>query len=204
MGMFDLDLSATFVGKGVQATPLTYAHQRVGQSVHSGDVRNRRGKCAEYIDIDIADALSRGFQYAVFDVRDFNVQAGGLSGKKSVFGFMEREKPEANYTWLPATVANAVKLTTTATGTVICIIDLETREYIWVDEDSENRTAHNPAQVQEMVARYASLPEFSVYHLLKLHVESRGKLVSKDKAEKHFLFEDFSSSYTESMKYLGV
>lgn len=205
-GTFDLDLNATFIGKNKTTAPhsLTFRDQRLGQSVHSGDVRHKKGKCAEYIDIHIENAKSLGYQYVIVDVRDYNHSIEGLSNKKSVFGFMAREVPEANSEWVPETVINSIKLESTAVGTLLCIIDLDTLEYIWVDEDTNNNTAFATGQVEELITMYATLPEFSVYDLLELHVLARGSAGSKDSAETLFTFGMFSTNYMEAMKYLGV
>jgi hypothetical protein len=95
-GSEDLDLSVTFVGEKVSEV-LSFSNLKVGKSVHSGDVRHRQGPCAEYIDIDIEDAINHGFKYVVIDVRNFN--CGSLSSVETSFGIMEREHPESNKTW---------------------------------------------------------------------------------------------------------
>ena len=203
-GDSDLDLSVTFIG-GKNVEVLSYMNLRVGNTVHSGDVRHRRGACAEYADIDIKDALSRGHKYAVIDVRNF--ESGGLKKVESCFGIMEREYPESNKSWLPETIMNAQSLESTSDNTLICIIDLETKEYIMLDIDSSG-TVYARGDVKntmKVVEQYAKLPKVSVYDLVLLHVEGRGKQVTLDSnVDTYFKYEDFCNSYEETGKLMGV
>lgn len=205
-GATDLDISGTFVKENKTTFVLNYSRQYIGNSLHSGDVRNRPGLCAEYIDIDIEDAKKRGYRYVVFDVRDYNWYQGssGMVGMDTRFGFEGRKFPLSNNTWLPSTSVNAMKITTSATGVIICIIDLNTLEYIWIDEDTAQRTAHNTNEVSEMIKQYATLPKVSVYDLLEMHVNARGKKSSEELATTHFLFKDFSESYVKTLELMGV
>ena len=203
-GEEDLDLSVTFVGdKGVEV--LSFSNLRVGKSVHSGDVRHRKGACAEYVDINISDAKQHGFKYAVIDVRNFNGR--GLDTLETAFGIMEREHPESNKTWLPETIVGCQNLESKSTNTLISIIDFETMEYIMLDIDSSGWvTARGDIKnTLKVIEQYSELPKFSVYDLILLHVESRGKLAKKDsKVDTHFKFEDFMTSYEKTGQLMGI
>lgn len=203
-GNEDLDLSATFVGgKSVQV--LSYSGLRVGKSCHSGDVRHRKGACAEYIDIDIKDAIKNGFKYVLIDVRNFNGR--GLNTVDTMFGMMEREFPESNKTWLPETINNCQSLTSTSTNTLIAILDLETKEYIMLDVDSDGTTyaRGDIKNTLKIIGQYAELPKVSVYDLILLHVEARGKQVTLDQnVDIFFKYEDFMNSYEETAKLMGI
>jgi hypothetical protein len=202
-GHEDLDLSVTFVGKK-SSEVLSFSNLRVGKSCHSGDVRHRRGACAEYIDIDMKDAISRGFQYAVLDVRNFNGR--GLNTVECMFGVMEREHPESNKTWLPETISNCQSLESESVNTLIAIIDLETKEYIMLDIDSSGITARGDVKnTLKVVEQYSKLPKVSVYDLVLLHVEARGKQVTLNhNVDTYFKAEDFMNSYEETGKLMGV
>ncbi len=203
-GSEDLDLSVTFVGEKVSEV-LSFSNLRVGNSCHSGDVRHRQGPCAEYIDIDIKDALSRGFKYGVIDVRNYN--GGTLSSLETSFGIMEREHPESNKTWLPETISNCQSLESESSNTLIAIIDFETKEYIMLDIDSSGFvTARSDFKnTLKVIQQYAELPKVSVYDLILLHVEGRGKQVTLDEnVDTHFKYEDFCYSYEETGKLMGV
>lgn len=207
-GNEDLDLSATFLKKnGNEIDICSYMKPRIETGIlHSGDVRHRKGNCAEYIDIDIEFAKRKGYQYAVFDVRNFN--GGTLESVKSTFGVMERKYPESNNTWLPETVTHAQSLASKSVSTLICIIDLENMEYIHLDIDNEYNTAIGGIKnTQKMINQYAKLPEFSVYDLIMMHVNSRGSLAkSKDdeSIDSTFNAKDYMYSYEEIGKLMGI
>lgn len=202
-GSEDLDLSATFVGEKSREV-LSFGNLRVGRSVHSGDVRHRQGPCAEYIDIDIEDALKRGFKYVVIDVRNFNGRT--LKSVESTFGIMEREFPESDETWLPETISGCQNLESESVNTLITIIDLETKEYIMLDVDSEGITASGDIKnTLKVIEEYSKLPKVSVYDLILLHVEGRGRQVTLDNnVDTYFKLEDFMTSYEETGKLMGV
>lgn len=205
-GTQDLDLSATFVGMGkVKFISWNNSHN-CEEGKFSGDIRHRQGPCAEYIDIDFKNALKNGYKYVVLDVRNFN--GGSLAQiKDCVFGWMEREYPLANEIFVPSTLVNTVKLSSSSTNTTVSIIDLETQEYIFLDMD-QNGTPISSVNLEEIlysINEYVDKPKFSVYHLIKLHVESRGEIVTnKEDADLILDFEKFSNNYIETLKYMGV
>lgn len=203
-GDYDPDLSVTFVGMGV-CKVLNFSSIRVGKSVHSGDIIKVKGDCAEYVDIHIADARSLGYRYALVDVRSYH--GGPLSDMNGVFGIMEREHPHANKTWLPETVVNCHALESTATTTLIAIIDLQEMEYIYLDIDSSGsvNAVHDVDNTLEIIRSYSELPKLSVAHLLAMHAEARGEITTnKEEATTVFNFEEFSHSYEKAGAYMGV
>lgn len=206
-GVEDLDLSATFVKtENDRPDVCSFSHVRIGDGIlHSGDVRYRKGDCAEYIDVDIEYAKEQGYRYVVFDVRDYEER--GLMHTKAKFGLMEREYPEANDIWLPDTVTRAQSLTSEAEGTLVGIIDLQTMEYIHLDVDSDGRTAFGSVkETQNIINIYAKPPKFSVYNLIMMHVEARGTVseVNDENVKTVFLAEDFMHSYEEIAKWMGI
>lgn len=203
-GFEDLDLSVTFIGDK-KSDVCSFSNLKVGKSIHSGDVRHRRGACAEYIDIDIKDALSRDYKYAVIDVRNFNGR--GLNTLETAFGIMEREHPESNNIWLPETISSCQSLESTSTNTLIAIIDLVTKEYIMLDIDSDGSvTASGDVKTTlKVIEQYTELPKVSVYDLVLLHVEGRGKQVTlESNVDTYFKIEDFMTSYETTGKLMGV
>jgi len=121
----DLDLSYLFIGDNKKET-LNFGHPRIGNSILSGDVRHRRGPCAEYVDVDIQNALSLGYRYILMDCRNYNGR--GLNTVKAYFGMMERKFTEASLIWYPETVTGCIELNSPSVTTVIAILDLKTRE----------------------------------------------------------------------------
>lgn len=205
-GEYDPDLSATFVGQGKVDT-LSYSGLKVGKSCHSGDIICRPGNNAEYVDIAVADAIERGYQYVVIDVRNF--RGGSLKVMNGVFGIMEREHPESNKHWLPETIKNCQQSNSTASVTMMSVLDLHTKEYIFLDIDSEGVTyaRGDRSNIMQAIEDYTKPPKFSVYDLALLHAEARGKKVTLDSKEEintMFKFDDFVHSYEQVGKLMGI
>lgn len=218
-GHEDLDLSATFLGMGLKTHVswntnynLVVRNLRTGKvmtdthvAVHSGDVRHRKGDCAEYIDIDIKNALRCGFRYVLVDVRNFNHRS--MKSVNPAFGYMEREHPEANTAWVPNTVAASWRLQSEAIACLAVMIDLETMEYIPLDIDSHSITATGDADaILTAMQMYMEPPKLSVRDLVMWHVAARGGEVVTETAEdeevQHFRFKDFAGSYIETLKLM--
>lgn len=219
-GHEDLDLSATFLGMGQKAHVawdqnynLVMQNACTGKvmpsmhvAVHSGDVRHRKGDCAEYIDIDIKNARRCGFRYVLVDVRNFNY--GSMKSVSPAFGYMEREHPEANTTWVPSTVAASWRLQSEAIACLAVMIDLDTMEYIPLDIDSNSITATGDADaILTAMQMYMEPPKLSVHDLVVWHVAARGGEAVTEAAEdeeiQYFRFEDFATSYIETLKLMA-
>lgn len=175
---------------------------------YSGDVTDRQGACAEYIDLNVSGLVKLGWKYAIIDIRDYRYskENGGIGGYKDcVFGVMEREFPEANNNWKPDTIKNASSITSNTAGCLVAGIDLETKEYFMIDMDIDGHVASQGMdKIFSAMMNCAIPPKFSVYDLLLMHVEARGRIVLQDspKLETSFLFEDFVHSYEKAAEYM--
>jgi len=206
-GNEDLDLHGFLLGSGNSAS---FGYNGIHSSsigCYSGDVRHRRGACAEYVDINIKKALAAGYKYFVMVVHNFTERP--LSTLKDcVVGTQERKVANANSHWLPDTITNCLKPTSEASFALIGAYDFETREYIHIDLDWGTFSGYvgkgDSKKLFKAIEPFIKLPVFSVYNLLQWHCEARGRLVSQETATTHYLYEDFGSSYVETMKFMGV
>jgi len=206
-GNQDIDLTATLIGSGKSARIGWNGGHNSAVGCYSGDVRHRRGACAEYIDIDLKAALSSGFKYVILDARNYNGRSFETV-KDCVAGYMEREHIKANEIFVPATISNCVRLSNENSTTLISVIDLTTQECIHLDIDQDGIpvASANFNQILEAIKPYCEAPKFSVYDLVLLHVDARnGNLVDvNEKADTYFSFNDFADSYIETLKLMGV
>ena len=209
-GTEDLDLSATLLGMGQRITVSWNGLYKLGSNeclvAHSGDVRHRKGDCAEYIDINIKELRKHSFRYVLVDVRNYN--CGSLKNLNPAFGYMEREHPEANRTWVPNTVSSSWRLQSEAKACIAVMIDLETMEYIPLDIDSNSITATGDTEsILTAMRMYMEPPKLSVHELVMWHAEARGAEVVEQAEEgeevTHFRFEDFAGSYIETLKLMA-
>lgn len=202
-----IDLSVVFVGENKHGGICDYRYQRTGDfAFHSGDSFARTGACAEYVDIVVDKAIAAGYRYALVQVHNYNNAAQLNEG--NYFGVMTREAPDKNRNWVPATIEEAYEMT--VVNIVNCgIIDLETMELIVVDEDAGGKGWLNVASVLNFkdVEEYVREPKFSVYDLLLMHAEARGRVVvldTKKEINTMFKFEDFVQSYEKVGEFMGV
>jgi hypothetical protein len=218
-GCEDLDLSATLLGMGDKTLISWNTNYKLVEyynygnrldeefvACHSGDIRHRKGDCAEYIDIDIKAARRRGTRYVIIDVRNF--EGRSMKSLNPAFGYMEREHPESNCNWIPNTVAASWRLQSEAKACIAVMIDLETMEYIPLDIDSNSITATGDTESLLTAMRmYMEPPKLSVHDLVMWHAEARGAEVVEQAEEgeevTHFRFDDFAGSYIETLKLMA-
>lgn len=208
-GTEDLDLSVGFFTNNLKnAGHISYTDLKNEDlnCCHSGDIRQRQGKCAEYVDIDIEKCLSNGVRYALVQVHNFQSRPMHTMDE-CVFGTMEREFPESNMTFLPKSISNAMGLSNEGSTVCICILDLKEREYIWTDLELESRYLANiestSNESSQILIDLIQSSKLSVYDLFELHAESRGKIVKdKKKAKTKFEYDDYITSYDKIATYM--
>jgi len=202
----DIDLTATYIGESGIDHVGWNGKKNDAIGCYSGDIRHRQGACAEYIDINVKRSLDLGYKWVIIDARNYN--GGSLAEiTDCVFGYMERSQPKANQIFVPSTLANTVRLQSSSSTTIVAVIDLETLEYIFLDIDQGGFpvASANFQNMQKAIAPYVELPKFSVYDLLSIHANSRGSLAKDEKsADLSLKFTDFSESYVEILKWMGV
>lgn len=203
----DIDLSATFVGMGVSDVISWNGNHRTDYGAHSGDIRHVRGACAEYVDFDVSACLRRGFKYVIIDARNFNGE-GFDTLNECVFGWMEREFPQANEIFKPNTLVNSIRLQSESANILVAVIDVETREYIFLDLDQDGLPVASIAKgnILEAIKPYCEPPRFSVYDLLFMHAEARAEEIVADKTQADLVFDyqSFAKNYIETLKFMGV
>lgn len=209
-GREDIDLSATFFDEGfVQLGHISYTNLKAESfgACHSGDIRHRRGSCAEYIDIDIEKARAQGARYVTLHVYNFNGRSLE-SMAECRFGLMERKYPDSNEIFEPRTVSNAVGLTNQSSSVLLCAIDLDDKSYLWLDTEMDRAMAYVENtfnQTSEMLSAILDSNRLSVYDLLELHAGVRGTQVDNpEEADVRFGWEDFVSDYTKAAQFMTV
>lgn len=200
-----IDLSAVLYGMGKSAICSWSGQKPLDNAIlHSGDSWMRKGDCAEYVDLNVAELLKLGFRYVLIQLNNYNCAPELV--ENNYFGVMERDEPRATKKWLPKTISNCAQIR--VENKVNCaIIDLESRTYTMVDEDlGKDGMIHN-ASVRDLdeLRAYFEPPRFSVYDLISMHVKARGSQVfTKDEATTVIEVEPFQDSYVETLKWLGV
>ena len=74
-----------------------------------------------------------------------------------------------------------------------------------IDSNGTTYASGDVKNTLKVIEDYAKLPKVSVYDLILLHVEGRGKQVTlDDNVDTYFKYEDFCNSYEETGKLMGV
>ena len=213
-GTQDIDLHGFLIGKEVQSMGYNGGQEvRLRENnkliaAYSGDVRHRRGACAEYIDLDIAEVTRLEMKYYVQIAHNFENEP--FSKLKECFtGYMTTESPEKNNTWVPSNVQNCFSLTTEANYCLVGIFDLITREYIHLDLDYGTDIQRmiggaDIAGVMNYIRQYCEPPKVSVYDLVRMHVEARGQSVGFEDSDVQFMSQDYVHSYDKTLLLMGV
>lgn len=206
-GNQDIDLTCTFIGMGKTAhIGWNGNHNSEQLGCYSGDIRHKQGACAEYVDIKLNSALKAGYKFAIIDARNYNGRSFETV-TDCVAGYLEREHAESNKIFVPATIANCTRLYNESSTTIVSMIDLETQEFIHLDIDQNGIpvASANFDALMDAVRPYMEAPKFSLYDLVLMHVEARGgEIVEAESAEASFKFDDYSYSYIETLKLMGV
>lgn len=173
-----------------------YVRNSTGTIIHSGDNTGNYTYNSEIVSVDMEKANAK------YLLATLNLFSGVINSDDLKVGFMERDDVFVSKSWKPDQVSHTMKFN--CVGKVnLFIIDVEKREWILVDELLDNKSVASKDELSRYLDRLSEKPNFSVYDLLKLHVENRGHLTEKIKTETtKFAFEDFSKDYTETLKWM--
>jgi hypothetical protein len=206
-GSEDLDLSVGLYDAALrQVGHVSFTGLKDLGCCHSGDIRHRRGACAEYVDIPVEAATTRGVRYAT--VHAYNYDGRPMhTVKDCVFGLMEREHAQANEIFVPRTISNCMGLANEGTSVVGCIIDLVEHHYIWADVESGHALAtleNTAGSTGEVLRALLHNTKMSVHELLSLHARARGSLVpAEGDADVKWRWEDFVTDYAAAGTYMN-
>lgn len=210
-GYIDIDLAGSFYDENFKELGQISFYQLSNRALgacHSGDVRHRKGDCAEYIDVPVGQAVAAGVRYVMFTAYNYN-GSSLASVPGATFGVMEREHPNSNEIFDSKTVTNTSKLTTPTSCSSPVVFDLQTREWIWLDiaRDTGGVPAlyADPAALTQLKAMLNGC-KLSVADLLMMHVEARGgELVdTAEEADVAFKGSDFVTNYTKLAPYIAL
>lgn len=208
-GVFDQDLNdlghISFYSIVLRDVEQSFVEGSNVLGCHSGDIRYVVGSCAEYIDINLDVAMKAGIKYVLFSLYNYN--SGSIASiPETTFGIMEREHPNSNEIFEPRTVTSAVKMTQQSNSTLPLLLDLDKREWVWVDIEREIGgipTMASGGSLKRTIQSFLTLDQkLSVYDLLCMHAAQRGTLVSAEEADVKLTYEDLTS-YTQLAKYMA-
>lgn len=218
-GNMDLDLYCTLIDSDIEKTFNIGWNTNLTSSfsVHSGDVRNKQGHCAEFIDLNIEETLKQGWRYACLDVHDYeglgflNIdnKSGICIGEGLAKSIVTDWRPEKN-------IIQAFKLNTTGNSVLSMIIDLEQRKAYMVDEDLSGIPvgSYQSTQKKFLIKEILQEPILGVKKLLEVNSLARGaKVISENQfkeienpiIEDYIIYrkEDFLNDYSLVSKLIS-
>ena len=209
----DLDLHAYFVDSECTKTANIGWNSKLVSSygVHSGDVLNREGNCAEYVDIDLKSAVSNGFRYVIMDV--YNYKGRGFDTLPCWLGYCFRNSIEGgDKKWSPDRVELMHPITTKGYKTAAMLVDMVDYSVTILDVDLNGlpvNTVGEPEQFQLNLLKFFTCPiSFSIYDILQQYYISRGAEVIDYLTDEIDLVEkitkdDLIKDYTRILEIIG-
>lgn len=182
-------------------------------AVHSGDVLDRPGKCAEYVDVDLDACREAGFKYVVMDV--CNYKGRGMDTLPVWLGYSNRTSIQGgNKFWHPEDVDLTIPVTSKTDSVAAMMVDIENREMILLDCETSGLPVNNAGQygLQKAIVNFFSKPEkYTSFDIMKRHYISRGATVveilpeegSEIEIKEKVLFEDISKDYVKILDIIG-
>jgi hypothetical protein len=189
----DLDLSISLYSNTGGVTHCSFGRTRPHPTVfHSGDViPNHTGNHAEYIDIKVDETP---FRYGLMTVRNF--RGGSLNNLGALAGFMLVEQSTRSRVWTPKLVEQSFAPNAACSNAALLLFDFKEKCYYMIDEDMNGIPVERGVGLLDYIKRLAEPPAISVYDLLKLHAEARGRhTIAEEDATTVWKLEDFNTSY---------
>lgn len=184
-GKSDLDLTCTLMdSKYSDAKTLSWNSSysiKDGKekiACFSGDVRHRKGLCAEYIDINIQKILAAGYRYVVMTVYDY--EGKGFDKNEAYIGALCVDSmSEGDTAWYPKDVKLGFSLKSQCTNVIAAVVDLQENKIYVADEDSNGiPVALSGSSFTEGVAKryieYGKNRLFNCFNLICMNANARG------------------------------
>lgn len=196
----DIDLSAVFLNDDFHDVGrVSYTNLRDSnmEAYHSGDITNAYNGASEFIDINIDKARQSNKQARYVSMNVLVYSGPSFQNHTTCYaGWMARSKPNSNEIYDPKTVENKIDITWNTRNCVPLLIDLETREVIWVDLPSGGRSFIN--NVERNMATITEIMEMSVnmskmkttlWEVFNLHANARAEEIVSDREDADIVFD---------------
>ena len=215
----DLDLHAFLWKNDRECTNIGWntSFRKGCYAVHSGDVLNRPGDCAEYVDIDMKEAKKDGVKYIVADI--MNYKGRGLYSLPCWIGYMNRDRlEEGDKTWIPEDVELSIPMKCKESSVAAFLIDVDKSELMILDCPMNGIPVlhKNSYSTQTAMIKYFTVtPKYTSYDILKTYYEARGaevidKLSEEDENKEDNIviaekieFNDIASDYVKVLSIIG-
>ena len=181
-------------------------------AVHSGDVLNRPGDCAEYVDIDLDKAKSTGVKFVVADI--MNYKGRGLDSLPCWIGYlhMNRLYPQDKNWFPPQNVELSVKMSCKESSVAAFLIDIEKSEMIIIDCPMSGIPVIHSGNFDQQTAIIQFFGQtqmkYSSYDIFEQYYTARGATIVNELSEdteidEKITFQEISSDYVKILGIIG-
>ncbi|MGL5689231.1 MAG: hypothetical protein ACRDD8_00305, partial [Bacteroidales bacterium] len=188
--------------------------------VHSGDVRNRRGDCAEYIDVDV-EKLREKYRYIAIYVHNYNSSCGntGFDDLCPRMGWSNKTSFTSTRTWKPETVEHSFLINSNSSQVISSLIDMkENCIYVINEPLSESRYLTENFDMTEVLNNTVNSKGLTMFNILDMRITAQGGtfITDKDMYDEHInslaegskikheelTFESLAKDYSKALTYL--
>lgn len=212
----DLDLHAFLWKSDTDMTTIGWNSSYKGEgnlAVYSGDIRHKKGNCAEYIDVDIEAAKKVGVKYIVADIT--NYEGRGLDSLPCWVGYLKMSRLDGGKkNWVPKDVELSVEMKCKSSNVAAFLVDIEKSEIMILDFpiDQIPVIGGHSYGTQTTIIKYFSVElKYTTYDILECYYKARGaeitNLMPKEEDEievaEKVEFSDISSDYVKVLSIIG-
>lgn len=137
----DLDLSTVVASDNLESCEsVWYGDLRNSSMTHSGDLTSAPNGACEYIDVNVAKTLERGWRYVIPTVHSYTGQTFDTIPEAFAGVMFRHGDAQKGEIFDTTTVRSRFDLDKQATNTVPFVFDLKTGELIWLDSTVKSST----------------------------------------------------------------
>ena len=173
-GREDLDLHSTFIDEHNNCRLIGWDSSYLEEyGVFSGDVRKRKGNCAEYIDINLETARQK-FKYIVANVH--NYERRPLNSLEAWIGyeFLDGYSKRLSNTYYPGDVDFEESLEVNYKAMAAFMVDFEKMEVVILNTDLTAIPSSSTDKAVEIIKFFQADPTFTVYNIANAWYLARG------------------------------
>lgn len=173
----------------------------------SGDVLDRDGDCAEYVDIDIARCLEQGYRYVTMDV--YNYRGEGFDKLPTWLGFSYRDDVQGgDELWVPSQVVFSRKTERPSVKNIFAwLFDLKERKAILIDTSLDDMPTPVKRNQLTLVKYFTTNPTISCKEIVEAYYTSRGATLVDSVVDPENTIivnsDEICLDYTKILKMLG-
>ena len=205
----DVDLSVVFFDENLKfIEQISYMNLRSDYCWHSGDITSAPNGATECIDLKISKAIANFAAYAVPVVNLFSGQNFDTL-PVAQFGWMTRSAMHDGEIFEPKTVQNCFNLRSPNKMILPAVIDLISKEVIWLDLGMKttgwiNNVSTQGNKIRILFEYFINKRVVSIFDVFNIHAHSRGeRTLSRDEADTIFDLESAKDLVNFSTNFLS-